>query len=105
MMRKSVVLPDPDGPSRATSVPAGASTVTLSRTTFFPNRLQMFFAVMLMRDPQPGRVGTARSYNIRPAGPEAAGYHVTKPDSPSTSRGPDMRAAALFIAFAALIAF
>src|SRR5262249_52046211 len=68
MMRKRVVLPDPDGPSRATSVPAGASTVTLSSTTFLPNRLQMFLAVMLMRDPgRAGRRAPELQYSTCPA--------------------------------------
>src|SRR4051794_29263471 len=72
MMRKSVVFPDPDGPRRAASVPAGASTVTLSRTTFLPNRLEMFLAVMLIRDSGPnGRRGAELHYP--PAGAPAGG--------------------------------
>jgi len=38
-MRSSVVFPDPDGPSSATSEPCGTSTLTLSRATKSPNRL------------------------------------------------------------------
>src|SRR5262245_43917183 len=92
MMRRSVVFPDPDGPSRATSEPAGASTVTLSRTTFGPKRFAMFLAVMLIRVPGRRR---PRSYIIPlpPAG--RADYDVSTPARPSTPRGPDMRAAAL----------
>src|SRR5215207_5273576 len=65
MMRRRVVFPDPDGPRRATSDPDGASTVTSSRTTFGPNRLQTFRAVMLMP-----------SYIIPLPPPRSADYHV-----------------------------
>ena len=39
MMRKSVVLPDPDGPSIATSSPAAMLQETSSRTLWLPNCL------------------------------------------------------------------
>ena len=41
MMRSSVVLPEPDGPSSATSEPCGTSRLTLSTATKSPNRLVM----------------------------------------------------------------
>ena len=39
MMRSSVVLPEPEGPSSATSSPAGMSRFRLSQTTVSPKRL------------------------------------------------------------------
>lgn len=48
MMRRRVVLPEPEGPRRATSFPPGASTVTLSSAVNEPKRLVMFLARMLM---------------------------------------------------------
>src|SRR5438067_1338428 len=48
MMRNRVVLPDPDGPSSATRLPAGTSTLTLSRATKEPNRLLTSLTTMLM---------------------------------------------------------
>src|SRR4051794_30000885 len=50
-MRRRVVLPEPDGPRRATSDPLAASTVTPSRAVNRPNRLTTLTAAMLMRDP------------------------------------------------------
>ena len=48
MMRSSVVLPEPDGPSSATSSPAGMSRFRLSQTTVSPKRLLRLRTSMLM---------------------------------------------------------
>src|SRR5689334_18203600 len=42
MMRSSVVLPQPDGPSKAVNSPAGKFSVTSFSATKSPNRLLMF---------------------------------------------------------------
>jgi hypothetical protein len=42
MMRSKVVLPQPDGPSSATSSPVGKSRETLSSAVKLPNCLLMF---------------------------------------------------------------
>ena len=49
IMRSSVVLPEPEGPSNATSSPDGISRFTLSSAVNWPNFLVIFCAVMLMR--------------------------------------------------------
>src|SRR5215510_13760313 len=48
MIRSSVVLPDPDGPSNASSCPLGTSRVTSSRARNRSNRLLTLRTVMLM---------------------------------------------------------
>src|SRR4051812_35204330 len=48
-MRSNVVLPDPEGPSSATSFPRGTLRSTLSRTLVAPNVLVILEAWMLMR--------------------------------------------------------
>ena len=48
MIRSSVVLPEPDGPSSATSRPRGISRSTSSSAVKLPNRLVMSRTVMLM---------------------------------------------------------
>src|SRR5262245_37737013 len=48
MMRSRVVLPEPDGPSSATSSPAGMSRLMLSQTTVRPKRLLRLRTSMLM---------------------------------------------------------
>ena len=48
MMRSSVVLPQPDGPSSATSSPVGNSRLTSSSATKSPNVLRMLRTSMLM---------------------------------------------------------
>src|SRR6516164_9537609 len=52
MMRRSVVLPEPDGPSSASRLPDGASTLTWSSATNEPNRLLTSFTRMLMSTPK-----------------------------------------------------
>ena len=47
MIRSSVVLPEPEGPSSASSEPAGTSRLTLSSAWKLPNRLLMFLTEML----------------------------------------------------------
>src|SRR5512138_476292 len=47
-MRRSVVFPEPDGPSRATSPPLGTRRSTPSRAVKDPNVFRMEVAVMLM---------------------------------------------------------
>ena len=42
MMRSSVVLPEPEGPSSATSSPSPMSRLRLSQTTVAPKRLLRF---------------------------------------------------------------
>ena len=48
MMRSRVVLPDPDGPSNATSWPAGNCTDTSFSAVKDPKVLVMFLTSMLM---------------------------------------------------------
>src|SRR5258708_5717592 len=48
MIRSKVVLPDPDGPSKANKQPLGTSRLTRSRATYLPKRLQTFLTVMLI---------------------------------------------------------
>ncbi len=49
MMRSRVVLPEPEGPSSATSSPSPMSRLRLSQTTVAPKRLLRFLTWMLMR--------------------------------------------------------
>ena len=49
MMRSSVVLPEPDGPSSATNRPRGISRSTASRAAKCPNFFVIWRTVMLMR--------------------------------------------------------
>ena len=49
MIRSKVVLPEPEGPSRATSSPLGMSKVTFPSAVKLPNFLVMLSAWMLMR--------------------------------------------------------
>ena len=51
MIRSSVDLPPPDGPSRAVSWPVGRLTETSSRATKSPNLLLIRDTVMLMGTP------------------------------------------------------
>ena len=48
MMRSRVVLPEPEGPSSATSSPAGMSMFRLSQTTVLPKRLFRLRTSMLI---------------------------------------------------------
>src|SRR5262245_38864786 len=48
MTRRRVVLPEPEGPRRASSVPLLASRLTLSSAAKLPNRLVTLRMVMLM---------------------------------------------------------
>src|SRR5690349_3729972 len=48
MMRRSVVLPDPEGPRSATSSPVSTVKVTSSTETKSPKRLTMLRSSMLM---------------------------------------------------------
>src|SRR5690606_28679258 len=56
MMRSSVVLPDPDGPSSARNSPGRASRLTLSSATKSPKRLVMPESVMLISMSRVGAV-------------------------------------------------
>src|SRR6478672_10606397 len=49
MIRSSVVLPEPDGPSSAKSEPLGTSRLTLSSAVKVPKCLLMFLTEMLIR--------------------------------------------------------
>src|SRR6478672_10042768 len=51
MMRKRVVLPEPDGPSSATSWPAGMSRLRSSQTTVRPKRFCRWRTSMLIEEP------------------------------------------------------
>src|SRR6266576_936300 len=46
MIRRIVLLPDPDGPNSATSWPAGTSNVTPSTAWNRPNRFERFLTAM-----------------------------------------------------------
>ena len=48
MIRSKVVLPQPDGPSNATSSPDGKSKETLFRATKLPNVLLTFLTSILI---------------------------------------------------------
>src|SRR5690606_5247173 len=48
MMRNSVVLPQPDGPSKATSSPVGKSSDTSFRAEKLPKFLWIFFTWILI---------------------------------------------------------
>src|SRR5262245_36746603 len=71
MMRSRVVLPDPDGPSSATSWPAGHSTETLSRATKSPNRFDTLVAVI---DMWTGYIGRDRDWEPQPVAQAACGF-------------------------------
>src|SRR5262245_25916614 len=49
MMRSSVVLPDPDGPSSASRLPSATSRLTLSSATNEPKRLVRLRTTMLIK--------------------------------------------------------
>src|SRR5262249_3401901 len=69
MTRKSVVLPEPDGPSRASSEPLGTSRLTLSRATKLPNRLETSLTRMLMAGSIRFRlrdIGQRRGFSLQP---------------------------------------
>ncbi len=51
MMRKSVVLPEPDGPNSATSEPCGTSRLTSSSAVKVPNFLTTLRTAMLTGSP------------------------------------------------------
>src|SRR4051812_10387577 len=50
MIRNSVVLPEPEGPSSASNSPLPTFRSTLSRAAKAPNFLTMFLTSMVMRD-------------------------------------------------------
>src|SRR5678815_218930 len=66
MMRKSVVLPEPDGPSSATSWPAGMSRLRSSQTTVAPKRFCRWRTSMLIAEPS--RCAPRYSPSARPCG-------------------------------------
>src|SRR4051794_38366288 len=66
MIRRIVLLPEPDGPSKATSCPVGTSNETPSTAWNLPNRFERFLTTM----------PTSCASHFRPSWPVSFGRFV-----------------------------
>src|SRR5262245_30014399 len=74
MIRSSVVLPEPDGPSNATGSPCGTVRLTSRRAVKLPNRFVTCWTSMLMGILQLGR-GRGAVRSVGPRGAMGAPFH------------------------------